>query len=782
MSIFENRTALVFDGGMGTMLQAAGLRAGNMPESFNFTAPEVVFDIHSRYIKSGADIISTNTFGANAIKLSGTGLGVAETVKTAVGIAKKAVLESGKKCLVAADFGPTGQLFEPNGELSFERAVEVFSECCAAAEKAGADLIFFETMSDLYECKAALIAAKESSRLPVAVSVTLDESGRTLTGADIDCVCTYLSSLGADAIGINCGLGPDRMEPLALRLAAISPLPVIVNANAGLPRIEGGKTVFDVGADRFYTFAFSLAKGGVSAIGGCCGTTPEHISEVRRAADAVSTVIPEKKPFFAVCSGTRVHKFGCRTAVIGERLNPTGKPRLKKAIIDGDISYICTEASAQTDSGADLLDVNMGLPNIDEKSALSKAVRAVQSVTDLPLVLDSASPDSLEYAARIYDGIPIINSVNGKREVLDSVLPIVKKYGAFVIALLLDENGIPDTAEDRLVIADRILAEAKKYGIDPSRILFDSLTMTVATDARNGDITLECVKSLTDRGLLTVLGVSNISYGLPDRENVNASFLGAAINRGLSAAIINPSSECVKTVLADPSGITEFMLDQKIIASSDGSAEKGELTLKEAVEKGLGGPAAEGARALLAKGLTPLEIINGELIPALTALGEQYEKKQIFLPRLLGGADAAKSAFSVLDEAMKDTDRSGGMPVVLATVKGDIHDIGKNIVSTLLSNYGFDVIDLGKDVPPERVADAVAKSGARLVSLSALMTTTVPAMEETVRLLNKTCPDCKTMVGGAVLTQEYADAMGADFYGPDAIAAVKFACAVRDGK
>ncbi len=766
---------LVFDGAMGTMLQSARLESNALPESLNLKNPEAVLAVHRAYIAAGAEVITSNSFSSNKCKMSAYQMDEYDEVYRAVTLAKQAAHESGRTIFVAADIGPTGRLMPPLGDMQFEEAVSAFARSCAAAEKAGADMIFFETMSDLYECKAALVAARENSSLPVAISLTFDESGRTLTGADAETVACYLSSLGVDAIGVNCGLGPDAMEPIAADLARFSGLPVIVNANAGLPKIdENGNTVFDVPPSRFYSFAKTLINSGVSAVGGCCGTNPEYIKNVYNALHGADIVKPDKPLSPAVCSGTRTYRFSGKTAVIGERLNPTGKPKLKEALKNGNMDYLCAEAVAQQSAGADILDVNVGIPDIDEAEMLPKVVIALQKVTDLPLQLDSANPKALAAAARVYNGVPIINSVNGKDDSISSVLPIVKKYGALCVALLLDESGIPDIPSGRLEIADKIIKNAENIGVSRKRLLFDALTMTVATDENSGNKTLECVKNLSDCGYLTALGVSNISYGMPNRDSINASFLGAAIARGLSAAIINPSSESMKLQLADPSPNPDFVFDsEQELVITENTAKK-EITLFDAVFTGLSAKAFELATELL-KEKKPLEIIESELIPALNALGDGYESKKIFLPRLLGGAEAAKAAFKAVNSAFSGEKRENGMTIVIATVQGDIHDIGKNIVATLLSNYGFEVIDLGKDVPPQKILSAVRESGAKLVGLSALMTTTVPAMAETVKLLREQSPDTKIMVGGAVLTEEYAKSMGADFYGADAMASVKYA-------
>ncbi len=777
MSILElfGKKALVFDGAMGTMLQESGLKAGQLPETLNRINPEAVLDVHRAYINAGADVISTNSFGANAIKLANYGLDSESEVFLAVTLAKQAANESDRKIFVAADIGPTGKLMPPLGDFSFEEAVNAFKGAVIGAQKAGADLIFFETFQDLYECKAAITAAKENTSLPIAVSLTFDENGRTLTGADAQTVAFYLSSVGADIIGVNCGLGPDAMEPIAIELASFG-IPMIVNANAGLPKIaEDGSTYFDVEPSRFTTFAKNLYENGVAAVGGCCGTNPEYIKCVSLAAKDTRVILRPRKILPAVCSGTRLYTLGSKCAIVGERLNPTGKSKLKEALRNKNLDYLCNEAVAQQASDADILDVNVGIPEIDESEMLKSAVLAVQNVTDLPLQLDSADASALTLAARAYNGVPIINSVNGKEDCLDSILPIVKKCGGMCVALLLDENGIPDTAEGRLAIADKIIDRARKFGIDEKRFLFDALTMTVATDEKSGEKTLECVQRLTERGLYTTLGVSNISFGMRNREEINASFLGAAIARGLTAAIMNPSSESMKLVLAQEAPSRDFTYEKEPTGVLEISNAKKEFTLYDAVYLGLSAKAYELALAAL-ETKKPLEVIESDLIPALNALGEGYESKKIFLPRLLGGAEAAKSAFKAINQAMSsEGDRKNGMKVVFATVHGDIHDIGKNIVVTLLSNYGFTVIDLGKDVPPQVILEAVKEHNASLLGLSALMTTTVPAMVETVRLVREHCPDTKIMVGGAVLTKEYAETMGADFFGIDAMAAVRFA-------
>ena len=769
------KKTLVFDGAMGTMLQKAGLKAGEIPEQLNQSNPEAVKSVHRAYIEAGADVISTNSFGANGVKLAIHGLDAETEVARAVRLAKSVADEYEKKIYVAADIGPTGMLMSPLGDFPFEDAVVAYKGAVIGAERAGADLIFFETFSDLYECKAAITAARENTSLPIAVSMTFDESGRTLTGADAFTVASCLSGLGADILGVNCGLGPDAMEAIAIKLADVSGKPIIVNANAGLPKIdENGNTYFDVPPERFYEFAKRLQENGVAAVGGCCGTSPEYIKQVASAISGSACNLPLPKSIRTVCSGNRSYTLGIKTAVIGERLNPTGKKKLKEALKNGDLDYLCAEAVAQQQAGADILDVNVGIPEIDEAVMLPKVVLALQRVTDLPLQLDSANPSALEAAARVYNGIPIINSVNGKQENMSAVLPIVKKYGGLCVALLLDEDGIPDDPAGRLEIADRIAKNSENCGVPPERLLFDALTLTVATDEKSGEKTLSCVESLSNRGYLTALGVSNISFGMPNRESINASFLGAARARGLSAAIVNPSSESMKLMINEENPPRSFVFSYDEGGEAPKAAEKKEMTLFDAVYSGLTKAAFDITTELL-QTEAPLDIIENRLVPALDALGKAYEDKKIFLPRLLGGAEAAKAAFSAVNSALSGDGAKKGEKFVIATVKGDIHDIGKNIVATLLSNYGFEVIDLGRDVAPQTVLSALEESGARLLGLSALMTTTVPAMAETISLVKAALPEVKIVVGGAVLTEDYAYSIGADFFAPDAMATVKYA-------
>ena len=777
MNVFEvfGGRAVLFDGAMGTMLQSAGLQSGEMPEAMNFRAPDAVRRIHEAYIAAGADVLTTNSFGANGIKMRGSGMDAAEAISRAVKIAREAAQTAGRKILVAADIGPTGRLMAPFGDMSFEEAYDAYAAPAKAAEEAGADFVLIETMSDLYECKAAILAVKENCSLPVAVSVTFDSANRMLLGADAECAAVYLNGMGADAVGVNCGQGPDGMEEAARLLCRYSRAPVFVNANAGMPMLLGGKTFYSETPEKFAQFAKKLAEMGASAFGGCCGTSPEHIKAMKEAVSGLSPAkrTPDTAP--ACCTGTRVFRFEKgATALIGERLNPTGKPALKEALRKRDYAYAVAEAADQREAGADILDVNAGLPDIDEKETLCGLVKSIQAEVDIPLQIDSADPEALAAAARIYNGVPVINSVNGKEENMAAVFPAVKKYGALAVALLLDENGISDAPAGRLEVAEKIIARAEGYGIEKGRLLFDALTMTVATDENSGDKTLECIEKLANRGLLTASGVSNISFGMPGRAAINAAFLESARSRGLAAAIINPASETARLIIKKeyPSPVP-FVYDAGAAPEERGQTKR--PTLYDAVFRGISGVARECAARELESGKKPLEVIDGIIVPALNDLGAGYERKELFLPRLLGGAEAAKAAFAVLNAAMGGNGGGNGVKVVMATVQGDIHDIGKNIVVSLLANYGFEVIDLGKDVPPRKVLEAARANGAQIVGLSALMTTTVPAMAETVRLLHAELPGIKVMVGGAVLTQEYADAMGADFYGEDAMASVKYA-------
>lgn len=758
-----------FDGGMGTMLQADGLKAGELPENLNLTNPDLVYSVHKAYAESGADIISTNTFGVNGLKFNN----VPEVVSAAVSLAKK----TGKK--VALDMGPLGKLLKPSGDLEFEEAYNLYKEVIVAA-KDEVDIIFFETMTDLYEIKAGVLAAKENCNLPVFVSMMFDSNERLLTGADIETAVTTLEGLCVDAIGLNCGLGPGQMLPLARKMRQLSSLPMLVNPNAGLPRSVDGKTVFDVDADSFAEMMKEIADLGVSYLGGCCGTTPAHIKALVAACGEIEAFIPENKKITRVSSYSKTVTFDEKPIIIGERINPTGKKRFKEALRNNDIAYIINEGVAQKEKGAHILDVNVGLPEIDENEMMRSAVEALQGVTDSPLQIDTSDLTAMETALRMYNGKPMLNSVNGKEDSMHSVFPLVKKYGAVTVCLCLDENGIPSTAEGRIKIAEKIIATAAEYGIDKSELIFDALAMTVSTDSQSANETLKAVKYLTENlGVKTILGVSNISFGLPEREIVNSAFFNMALSSGLSAGIINPLSDAMMNTYyaftalkgLDPNcenyikNVSKTEAIQPVAQETD---------LKSAIIKGLKKKAVECTEELV-KSVDSLQIINNYIMPALDFVGDGFEKNKIFLPQLLMSAESAKAAFEVIKASMPaDENEKKGEKIILATVHGDIHDIGKNIVKVLLENYGYDVIDLGKDVPEEAVLQAVIDNNVKLVGLSALMTTTVPAMEKTIELVHSNT-DASVIVGGAVLTQTYAEMIKADFYAADATETVKIA-------
>lgn len=779
---------LFFDGAMGTMLQQKGLAAGELPEAWNLEHPSSIREIHQAYLDAGCDIVTANTFGANAVKLKGTGIAVRETVGQAVRLAKEAAASCGRQAFVAMDIGPTGKLLRPLGDLGFEEAYEAFREAALCGEEAGADLILIETMSDTYEAKAAVLAAKETA-LPVFATMIFDERGKLLTGGDIPAAVALLEGLGADAIGFNCGLGPEQMIRFLPELLETASVPVMVTPNAGLPRSEAGKTVFDVSPAAFAASMAQIAKVGAWLLGGCCGTTPEHIAAMLDACRAIAPVPFEKKNRTVVSSYTHAVSFGDRPVLIGERINPTGKSRFKQALRDNDLDYILREGLTQQQNGAHILDVNTGLPEIDEKEMMCRAVTGLQGVTDLPLQIDTSDPATMEAALRLYNGKPLINSVNGKEESMRAIFPLMKKYGGVAIALVLDENGIPDTAEGRLAVAEKIVKTAEAYGIDRKDIIVDALAMTISAGQEAAAVTLKTLSLVREKlGLYTSLGVSNISFGLPQRENINAAFFTMALQNGLSAAIINPNSQAMMKAYDAYCALngTDVQCMDYIAKYSGQKAEaapvSGAVSLCDAIRKGLKESAGEAAREAL-KTRLPLQIIHDDLVPALDQVGLGFEKGTIFLPQLLMSAEAAKSAFEVLRESLgsvPDSQRKKDK-IVLATVKGDIHDIGKNIVKVLLENYNYDVIDLGKDVAPETIVQTASKQCVNLVGLSALMTTTVVSMEETIRLLREKAPGCKVMVGGAVLTQDYANQIGADFYSKDAMGSVRYANSLFPG-
>ncbi|MBE5972150.1 MAG: homocysteine methyltransferase [Lachnoclostridium sp.] len=792
---------LFFDGGMGSLLQAKGLKPGELPETWNLLHPEIIVGIHRDYLDAGADIITTNTFGVNRFKYKKEqGFSVEEVTAAAVANAKKAV-ESAGHGFVALDLGPTGKLLEPYGTLGFEEACDVYKEVVRAGAAAGADLVIIETMGDSYELKAAVLAAKEESDLPIFATVTLDEKGKMLTGGNVESVTALLEGLGVDVIGLNCGLGPVQLLPLIRKMVEIASVPVMVNPNAGLPRSEDGKTVYDINSDQFAETMRVIAENGVSILGGCCGTTPEHIAKMHEVCKDVPKPEVTRKERTVISSYSHAVEFGTKPVIIGERINPTGKPKFKQALKDHDMAYILNVGAAQQESRAEVLDVNVGLPGIDEPAMMVDVVKELQSVLDLPLQIDTANVQAMEQAMRFYNGKPLINSVNGKKESMEAVFPLVKKYGGVVVALCLDEDGIPDTADGRIAIAKKIYETAAEYGIEKKDILIDALCMAVSSDKNGALVTLETVKRIQEEfGGKTVLGVSNVSFGLPMREHINASFFLMALQNGLSAAIINPNSEAMMAVYdsflvltAQDENCSSYVsiyaekeASRKLVKETEKKPsvrDKNSVNetqtgsaLKRSIIRGMAKAAEEAASAAL-EHAEALTIINEEMIPALDEVGKGFEVGTVFLPQLLMSAEAAKAAFAVMKAKMAQEgiaqEKRG--KVILATVKGDIHDIGKNIVKVLLENYSFEVIDLGRDVSPEKIVECAIRENVPVVGLSALMTTTVPAMEETIRQLREKAPEVKIMVGGAVLTEEYAAAIGADAYCKDAMASVNFA-------
>ncbi len=785
VSITEKLKAkrLYFDGGYGTILQSKGLKPGELPEKWNITKPDIIEEIHRGYLLAGCDIIKSNTFGANILKYDEKEL--EEIVSSAIENGRRAMKDFPDKYL-ALDMGPTGKLLKPLGELDFEDAVKVFSKTVKLGVKYGADLILIETMNDSLETKAAVLAAKENSDLPVFVTNAYDEGGKLMTGASPEAMVALLEGLGVDALGINCSLGPDKMLPVVKKLIECSSTPIIVNPNAGLPVIKEGRTVYNIDAKEFSKKMVEIAKLGANVLGGCCGTTPDYIKETKKATDSMDFAPVEEKNKTVVSSYTKAVEFDKVPVLIGERINPTGKKVFKEALRNKNYEYIIGEGLKQHEAGADILDVNVGLPEIDEKEVLCHTVEFLQSVTDLPLQIDTANPDAMEAAARLYNGKPLINSVNGKKESMEQIFPVAKKYGGVIIALTLDESGIPDTCEGRMKIADKIIKEAEKYGISEKDLIFDPLCMTISSDSSSAVTTLECIKEFKKRGIKTSLGVSNVSFGLPQRGMVNSTFFSMALTNGLNAAIMNPHSKEMMNVYYSFCALSD--LDERCERYIEYAAQETETVVEKkevmspekalsySVLKGLKEDAAEYAKKVL-ENTSPLEVIDKCIIPALDEIGVKFENKTAFLPQLLMSAEAAKAAFEVIKEKLMSSGdiRDKKYKIVLATVKGDIHDIGKNIVKVLLENYDFEVIDLGKDVLPETVVEAAKKDGVKLVGLSALMTTTVPAMEETIKLLKAEVPECKVVVGGAVLTQEYADMISADKYAKDAMETVRYA-------
>lgn len=773
---------LFFDGATGTMLQALGLQPGELPELWNFTHAEKVQSVHEAYLNNGSNIIKSNTFGANRLKFKGTDVTVDAVVGAALKIGK-AACAGREKAFVALNLGPTGKLLAPYGDLPFEEAVDIYGEMVRSGAKHGADLILIETMSDTYEIKAAILAAKENSDLPIIVTLTFDEDGKLLTGADVLSAVAMVEGLGVDAVGFNCGLGPKQMGKLLPQLLAACSLPVVLNPNAGLPVQRDGQTVFDVGADDFADMMRDLVPLGISVVGGCCGTTPAHIKALIEKCRGLQPGGKRDCQLTVVSSYGRAVVIDRDPVIIGERINPTGKPRLKQAILDGDLDYICRLGLEQLDNDAHILDVNVGVPGIDEAATAAKTVLALQAITSAPLQIDTSDYETMERALRLYNGKPLLNSVSGKDEALEKVLPLAKKYGAVVVGLALDDTGIPETAAGRLAVAAKIIDRAAASGIEKRNIIIDPLALTISTGPDNASVDLEVIRALAAQNVKTIMGVSNISFGLPARDAANSTFFALALEAGLSCAIINPQSKPMLDAYYAFRALKGLDEGCKAYVKrfADGGAKTqppavSEYTLYDAITKGLQEQSRQAVTKLLASE-KPLDIINGHMIPALDFVGNGFEKKSLFLPQLLMSADAAKAAFDVIRDRMAEGGAvEKGAAVIIATVKGDIHDIGKNIVKVLLENYGYNVIDLGKDVPVEAVVEAVAAHQAHIVGLSALMTTTVGAMEATIKALRDTCKDrdCKIVVGGAVLTQDYADSIGADHYAPNAVSVVAY--------
>ena len=787
---------IFLDGGMGTMLQKAGVPMGKVPEALNITHADAVMDIHRQYIEAGSDVIYANTFSANRYKVGYSTYSVEELVTAGVYNAKKAAAAFDKKVYVALDVGPIGELMEPNGNLKFEDAYDMFKEMMVAGEKAGADLIVIETSTDLLEMKAAVLAAKENTSLPVCSTMTFEKNGRTFTGVTVEAATLTLTGLGVDALGINCSLGPDDIYPLAKKMTEWTYLPIMIKANAGLPNLNSGG--YDINAKQFAHQMEKFMDLGVNAIGGCCGTTPEYIYEMkqmveRRHLEGKSVNRPEYVHRAAVCSSTQVVEIdGVR--IIGERINPTGKKLFKEALLNHNMGYILAQGIAQVEAGAHILDVNVGLPKIDEVGLMVEVIKELQGILDVPLQIDSSNPMAIEAGLRIYNGKPIVNSVNGEDEVLEKILPLVKKYGAAVVGLTLDENGIPLTAEERYFVAEKIVRKAESFGIAREDVYIDCLTLTASAQQKEVAETLKAMQMVKEKlGVKTVLGVSNISFGLPKREQVNVAFLTLALAHGLDLPIINPNVsamvaaiDCFNVLYNQDQGSKYYVDKYSKIVEAEKNAEvvkpikKAEDTksLSYAVVNGIREYAKDATKELL-KTKDAMEIVNEILIPALDQVGNDFENGKLFLPQLIQAATTAQEAFEVIKEIMAenkgDTETVSKGKVIIATVKGDIHDFGKNIVKVVMENYGYDILDLGKDVPVEKVVSEVKRTGAKLVGLSALMTTTVVHMEATIAALREAGCDCKIMVGGAVLTEDYAKQIGADFYAKDAKQSVDIA-------
>lgn len=790
-----NDRLFYLDGGMGTLLQAAGLEAGESPERWNLSHPDVVTEIHRAYFNAGSHFINTNTFGANVLHFSEEELQT--IIEAAVKNAKTArdTSDGTQEKYIALDIGPTGRLLKPYGDLDFEDAVEIFAKTVRIGVSCGVDLVMIETMNDSYETKAALLAAKENCDLPVFVSNAYGEDGKLMTGADPEAMVALLEGMHADAIGVNCSFGPKQLMPVVERLLRVASVPVFVKPNAGLPQSRDGKTVYDVLPQEFSDDVATMIEMGARGVGGCCGTTPEYIRAVTERTKGMTALPITSKKRTVVSSYTHAVDFSNQPILIGERINPTGKKRFKQALVENDMDYILQEGIRQEECGVHILDVNVGLPEINEKEMLCRATQELQAVINLPLQLDTADFSAMEAAMRRYNGKALINSVNGKEESMRAIFPLVQKYGGVVIALTLDESGIPATAQGRFEIAERILNIAAEYGIAKEDMVFDTLAMTVSADQNSAMVTLESLRLIREKlGCYTSLGVSNVSFGLPSREAVNSVFFALALENGLSAAIMNPYSLEMRKVYyayrclhgldencADYIAFSATCPQMQSVSSAPTTTATPDTDAASALQKAIlnGRTASAGAltETLLANHIEPMEIVQNEIIPALDRVGKGFEEKTVYLPQLLMSAEAAKLAFEKIKAGMQASQTESGnkLTIILATVKGDIHDIGKNIVRLLLENYGFCVIDLGKDVPPETILEAVLKNDAPLVGLSALMTTTVPSMEETIKLLRAKAPACRVMVGGAVMNEDYAARIGADRYCKDAMEAVRYA-------
>lgn len=759
------QNVVVLDGAMGTMLISSGASDGVCPEALNMTHPELIRDIHRRYVESGARVVYTNTFGANSAKLPKE-YDLEQAIAAAIQNAKEA---AAGKAFVAYDMGPSGRLLEPLDDFTFDEAYELFKEQALLAEKYGADLIVCETFSSLYEVKAAVLAVKENCELPLFATMSFEENGRTFQGTDVRCMALTLEGLGADAIGINCSLGPTQILPMAKELLKWTDLPVIVKANAGMPGKDG---TYSIGPGEFAAVYEELLELGVSVIGGCCGTGPEHIEKLASLAQGKKPRPREEVSFTAVCSATKAVKIeGVR--VVGERLNPTGKKAYRQALIEGDMDYILEQGFSQCEAGAEILDVNAGIPDIDEAEVLPKIVKELQANLHVPLQIDSSKPEAIERALRYYNGKPIVNSVNGDEQSLKAILPLVRKYGACVVGLTLDEKGLPESVERRLEIAKKIEKSAQSLGIKKRDLIFDPLALAISAEQGQAENTLEAVRAFSSMGYKTLLGISNTSYGMPNREAINAAFLTMALQCGLNLPIINPQSEVMMGAVRAfkaISGLDEGARGYLEAYGAQVPPIEGDA-LKQAIIKGLDAECRAEAGRLLEK-ISPLEVINGYVIPALDEVGRLYEKGKFFLPQLIRASESAKAAFEEIKKRLPKAE-SEGEKILIATVKGDVHDIGKNIVKTVLENYGYCVVDLGKNVEPQLILDTAREQGIKLIGLSALMTTTVSSMEATIKLIKNSGYDCRVVVGGAVLTEEYAKKIGADYYAKDANAAIK---------